>query len=240
NASAEKHLAKGSAAPGPVPKDYIRVYSMRFCPFAQRTRLVFKAKGIKHEIINVHLADKPEWYLKKNPFGIVLTLETPAGEVIYESPITCEYLDEVYPEKKLFPSSPFAKAQQKMMLEHFSKRIGYFYRISSGRKNGQDVSGLEAELKEKLSKLNEDLVNKKTKFFGGDSITMIDYMMWPWFERLETFELQHCLDGTPELKKWTERMREDPAVKATMYSVDAHKAFYKTFLDGNPDFDYGL
>lgn len=33
--------------------------------------------------------------------------------------------------------------------------IGYFYRISSGRKNGQDVSGLEAELKEKLSKLNE-------------------------------------------------------------------------------------
>lgn len=36
----------------------------------------------------------------------------------------------------------------------------------------------------------QDLVNKKTKYFGGDSITMIDYMMWPWFERLEVFELK--------------------------------------------------
>lgn len=36
----------------------------------------------------------------------------------------------------------------------------------------------------------QNLVNKKTKFFAGDSITMIDYMMWPWFERLEIFELK--------------------------------------------------
>uniref|UniRef100_A0A3Q3CW86 Glutathione S-transferase omega n=1 Tax=Haplochromis burtoni TaxID=8153 RepID=A0A3Q3CW86_HAPBU len=150
--------------------------------------------------------------------------------VIYESPITCEYLDEVYPEKKLLPSSPFAKAQQKMMLEHFSKVIPYFYKIPMDKKKGEDVSGLEAELKEKF-----DLVNKKTKFFGGDSITMIDYMMWPWFERVEAF-----LDGTPELKKWTELMLQDSAVKALMFSPDAHKAFFKTFLDGNPDFDYGL
>ncbi|XP_030604086.1 glutathione S-transferase omega-1-like [Archocentrus centrarchus] len=238
--SGEKCLTKGSAAPGPVPNGSIRVYSMRFCPFAQRTRLVLKAKGIKHETINVHLRDKPVWYLKKNPFGLVPTLETPAGEVIYESSITGEYLDEVYPEKKLLPSSPFAKAQQKMMLEHFSKVIPYFYKIPTGRKNGEDVSGLEAELKEKLAKLNEELINKKTKFFGGDSVTMIDYMMWPWFERAEAYQFKQCLDSTPELKKWTELMLEDPAVKATMYSADAHKAFFKTFVDGNPNFDYGL
>uniref|UniRef100_A0A669EDW3 Glutathione S-transferase omega n=1 Tax=Oreochromis niloticus TaxID=8128 RepID=A0A669EDW3_ORENI len=230
----------GSAAPGPVPKDYIRVYSMRFCPFAQRARLVLKAKGIKYETINIHLKEKPEWYLKKNPLGQVPTLETPAGEVIYESPITCEYLDEVYPEKKLLPSSPFAKAQQKMMLEHFSKVIPYFYKIPTGRKNGEDVSGLEADLKEKFAKLNACLVNKKTKFFGGDSITMIDYMMWPWFERAEAYQFKQFLDGTPELKKWTELMLQDSAVKAIMFSPDAHKAFFKTFLDGNPDFDYGL
>lgn len=36
----------------------------------------------------------------------------------------------------------------------------------------------------------QDLVNKKTKYFGGDSITMIDYLMWPWFERLEIFGLK--------------------------------------------------
>lgn len=59
--------------------------------------------------------------MEKNPLGFVPTLETPAGEVIYESAITCEYLDEVYGENKLLTSSPFAKAQQKMMIENFSK-----------------------------------------------------------------------------------------------------------------------
>lgn len=31
----------------------------------------------------------------------------------------------------------------------------YFYKIPMGKKNGDDVSGLEAELKEKMAKLNE-------------------------------------------------------------------------------------
>lgn len=236
----EKVFAKGSAAPGPVPKDNIRLYSMRFCPFAHRTRLVLSAKGIKHDTVNIHLKEKPDWFLEKNPLGLVPTLETETGEIVYESPITCEYLDEVYP-KKLLPPNPFEKAQQRMMLEHFSKITPYFYKIPMGKKNGDDVSGLVAELKEKFTKLNEDLVKKKTKFFGGDSTTMIDYMMWPWFERLETFELNHCLESTPELKKWTERMSEDPAVKACKYSPDTYKAFYKSVdVDGKPDYDYGL
>ncbi len=77
--------------------------------------------SFRHDTININLKDKPDWFLERNPLGLVPTLETPAGEVIYESPITCEYLDEVYPGKKLLPSSPLGKAQQKMMLEHFSK-----------------------------------------------------------------------------------------------------------------------
>lgn len=76
---------------------------------------------MRHDIININLKEKPDWFLQKNPSGLVPTLETVTGEVVYESPITCEYLEEVYPEKKLLPSTPFEKAQQRMMLEHFSK-----------------------------------------------------------------------------------------------------------------------
>lgn len=237
----QKHFAKGSAAPGPVPKGHIRLYSMRFCPFAQRARLVLHAKGIKHETININLKDKPEWFLEKNPLGLVPTLETGSGQVIYESPITCEYLDEVYAGTKLLPSDPFEKAQQKMMLENYSKVIPFFYKIPMGRKNGEDVTGLVDELKEKFVKLNEVLVKNKTKFYGGDSVSMIDYLMWPWFERLGMLELQDsCLDATPELKKWREHMLEDATVKATMHNLDTYKAFYKSYMDGKPDYDYGL
>ncbi|XP_017284929.1 glutathione S-transferase omega-1 [Kryptolebias marmoratus] len=238
--STEKCFAKGSAAPGPVPKDRLRLYSMRFCPFAQRTILVLNVKGIKYDTVNINLTDKPDWFLEKNPLGLVPTLETPAGEVIYESLITCDYLDEAYPEKKLLPAPPFAKAQQKMMLEHFSKVALYIYKIPKGRMKDQDVSGLEAELKEMFTRLNEHLLKTKTKFLGGDAITMIDYMLWPFFERFEMAELHHFLDDTPELKKWTEHMLEDPAVKSILYSVDAHRGFFKGYAGGNPNYDYGL
>lgn len=40
-------------------------------------------------------------------------------------------------------------------------------------------------LRHEIIFLFQDLKNKKTKFFGGNSITMVDYMIWPWFERLE-------------------------------------------------------
>ncbi|XP_030627047.1 glutathione S-transferase omega-1 [Chanos chanos] len=236
----QKSLAKGSPAPGPVPKGSIRLYSMRFCPFAERTRLVLSAKGIKHETINVNLKEKPDWFLEKNPLGLVPVLETPEGQIIYESPITCDYLDEVYAGKKLLPSDPLEKAQQRMLLEHYSKVVPFFYKIPVAKRNGEDVTALEGELREKLSKFNEILVKKKTKFFGGDSITMIDYMMWPWFERMETLQLKHCLDQTPDLAKWMERMLEDPAVEETMFSPEVHAVFYKSYVAGTPDYDYGL
>ncbi|XP_055416086.1 uncharacterized protein LOC129636607 isoform X9 [Bubalus kerabau] len=71
-----RSLGKGSAPPGPVPEGLIRVYSMRFCPYAKRTLLVLRAKGIRHEVININLKNKPEWFFKKNPLGLVPVLET--------------------------------------------------------------------------------------------------------------------------------------------------------------------
>ena len=75
----------------------------------------------RHEVININLKNKPEWFFKKNPLGLVPVLETSLGQLICESAITCEYLDEAYPGKKLWPSDPYEKARQKMVFESFSK-----------------------------------------------------------------------------------------------------------------------
>lgn len=77
--------------------------------------------SFSHEVININLKNKPDWFFEKNPFGLVPVLETSKGQLIYESPITCEYLDEAFPGKKLMPLDPYERAFQKMLLEHFSK-----------------------------------------------------------------------------------------------------------------------
>lgn len=77
--------------------------------------------SFRHEVVNINLKNKPDWIFEKNPDGLVPVLETSKGQLIYESPITCEYLDEAFPGRKLMPSDPYERALQKMLLEHFSK-----------------------------------------------------------------------------------------------------------------------
>lgn len=79
----------------------------------------------RNEIVNMNTKQKPDWFMAKNPNGTVPVLETSSGQVVYESPITCDFLEETYPENKLYPSDPFEKAQQKMLLEEYSK-VGNF------------------------------------------------------------------------------------------------------------------
>lgn len=47
----------------------LRVYNMRFCPFAQRTILALNAKEIDYEVVNIDLVDKPEWLASKSAFS---------------------------------------------------------------------------------------------------------------------------------------------------------------------------
>ena len=36
--------------------------------------------------------------------------------------------------------------------------------------------------------LNSQILGyQNTVFFGGDCISMIDYLFWPWFERLDVY-----------------------------------------------------
>ena len=64
-------------------------------------KLVVAAKGVKAELINVHLKDKPQWYLEKiNPYGKVPTVEH-NGHLIRESRIgfgesTCPFFDQAF------------------------------------------------------------------------------------------------------------------------------------------------
>ncbi|XP_018424569.1 PREDICTED: glutathione S-transferase omega-1-like [Nanorana parkeri] len=237
----QRSLAKGSAAPGPVPQGLIRLYSMRFCPFAQRARLVLVAKGIKHEVVNINLLDKPDWFFERSPLGLVPSIDTSDGKIIYESLIVCEYLDEAFPGVKLIPSDPYAKAEQKMLLETFSPIIAIFYKIVFALKKKEDTTDLKSQFLEKFTKLEEALVKKNTPYFGSKSVSFIDYMVWPWFERFSGFGLKDLLDKTPNIKAWQDRMLQDPAVKATFTEPEALLEFFKLYSqDSLEAVDYGL
>lgn len=60
---------------------------------------------------------------QKNSYGKVPCLELDNGEVLYESLVVADYLDEKYPEPRLYPLDPLAKAKDKLLIEKFNTSI---------------------------------------------------------------------------------------------------------------------
>jgi glutathione S-transferase len=74
----------------------------------------------RHDIVNIKLSDKPDWYFELNPLGKVPAIET-ESDCVYESLIIADYLDEKYPERPLQPKDPMQKAKDRILVEHFSR-----------------------------------------------------------------------------------------------------------------------
>ena len=95
----------------------------------------------------------------------------------------------------------------------------------------------------------------------GKQPTMVDYLIWPWIERLpmikdssnnpqseskSNFQSNKNLftsvssSAFPHLYKWMLAMFELPAVKETMFDVRSHQIFGRSQLTADPVYDMGL
>uniref|UniRef100_A0A915APK8 Glutathione S-transferase omega n=1 Tax=Parascaris univalens TaxID=6257 RepID=A0A915APK8_PARUN len=114
-----RSLKNGDAAPKELQAGHFRLYSMRFCPFSKRALIYLAKKGIKAEIININLKEKPEWYFAKNSDGAVPTLEYD-GKVVSESTVISQFLDDLMPETSILPKDPYERAQQRILFGKLS------------------------------------------------------------------------------------------------------------------------
>lgn len=219
---------------------------MRFCPYAQRAVLVAIAKGIPHDIVNVHLKDKPEFLLERNPLGKVPTIEMKDGSILYESLIVSDYLDETYKNRPLNSSDPFQKALDRIWVEHFNQVITQYYKILFTAADATAQASHVSQFVSNLALFEKELSRRNTKFFGGDNEPgMLDYMIWPWFERFPTlkvlfpnlYDYENGKQEHPRLESWRKAMKEDPAVKEYYLSTEVHIKFVQSYMEGSPNYD---
>jgi len=87
---------------------------------SQRVRFVLHTKGLPFDEVKLNLLAgdqlKPD-YLKLNPNGVVPTLDHD-GQIITDSNVITEYLDEVAPEKSFTPKDPVKRAYMRTLM-HF-------------------------------------------------------------------------------------------------------------------------
>lgn len=158
---------------------------MRFCPYAHRVHLALNAKHIPYHVVYINLSEKPEWYPEVNPNGKVPALQLvnePNEPFLTESLVLCEYLDEKYPDVPLYPKDPLEKANAKLLIERFGQIGAPYYRLVYDTQYKNEDELLDVIYKE-LDFFEDVLRERNATYFGGDLPNILDYAIWPWFER---------------------------------------------------------
>ncbi|XP_050297766.1 pyrimidodiazepine synthase-like [Anthonomus grandis grandis] len=234
------HLARGSRQPSPPPKGKLRLYSNRFCPYAQRVMLVLDAKKIAYDVVNIKLYSKPEWFYDVCPSGRIPALELETGDVLYDSLVIADYLDEKYRAHHLHSQDPLQKAKDKLLIEEFSRIVNATSRCIQSIGRGLDSDDV---IVNGLARFEHELANNRgTPFFGGVKPGMLDLMIWPWCERAEILKFFGSVnllnkDKYKKLMEWSRRMSEEPSVKRSMMDSDTHIKYLQSYRAGRPDYD---
>lgn len=93
----------------------IELFVAQLCPYAHRVRLALAEKGLQATEIEIDLRNKPAWFLKLTPTGKVPLLRH-QGQYVRESAIICEYLDDAFPERPIFPRDAQARAEARIWI----------------------------------------------------------------------------------------------------------------------------
>lgn len=97
-----------------------KLYNAPQSTCSQRVRFVLNAKQLPFEEVRLNLLDgdqlKPD-YLKLNPNGVVPTLDHD-GQIVIDSTVITEYLDEVEPQASFTPRDPVVRARMRALM-HF-------------------------------------------------------------------------------------------------------------------------
>ena len=103
----------------------IELYHNAMSTCSQKVRLVLGEKGLAWASRELNLRKSehlaPE-YLRLNPDGVVPTL-VHDGEVVRESSVIVEYLDEAFPDPPLAPSDPLGRARMRVWMVQIDESV---------------------------------------------------------------------------------------------------------------------
>lgn len=205
----------------------VKIYSAVVCPFAHRSRLVLQEKGIDFELIEIDLQNKPAGFTDISPYGKVPAL-VHGDRRVWESAVINEYLDEVFPNPSLLPNNPIGKAQARIWIDFANTR---FVPAFSNLLRSSDIQQQEEAKKELYKHLefieNEafEKLSKDGPYWFGESISLVDFTFFPWFERWAALKKYRDFPLPAEfarLKQWKHALKERESVKAIANS----KEFY--------------
>jgi len=181
-------------------------------PFTHRVLILCHEKNIPYTITKIDTEEKPAWFLKIAPVGLIPVIRA-NGHVIFDSNAILEYLDNEF-KSKLLPQDPVECAQHRSWIgfaNELSQEIAGF--VKSGKMLQHDLS----RMKYLFAVLNEKI---KVPYFFGEKLSLVDIALIShilWIDALEQKYLPFKLtDKYPKVLEWLLRMKSRSSICVTM------------------------
>jgi glutathione S-transferase len=213
----------------------IELYTARLCPFAMRVRLALAEKGVQASEIEIDPQNKPAWFVEMSPNGKVPLLRHGAN-LVWESAVICEYLDEVCSGVALLPQDPYARAQARIWVKFADDRL---YARTEALLHSFDRShhaAITAELADSLRVVEREAfagAMREGPYWLGAEFSLADLAFYPWFEQVcvlgKYFGLQ-IPDECHRLRAWKEAVAARETVKTIGKPPEFYLAAYGRLL----------
>ncbi len=83
----------------------MKLYGSLTSPYVRKVRIVLMEKRIAHDLVVEGPADAAGNVARLNPLRAIPLLERDDGEVFFDSPMLCEYIDSLNDKPRLYPAS---------------------------------------------------------------------------------------------------------------------------------------
>ena len=83
----------------------MKLYGSLTSPYVRKVRVVLIEKGLRYDMAVEGPADAAGNVARLNPLRAIPVLERDDGEVYFDSPVICEYLDSLNDKPRLYPAS---------------------------------------------------------------------------------------------------------------------------------------
>jgi glutathione S-transferase len=221
----------------------MKLYSLDYSPYSTRIRAQIRHKSLPISCVNPSEL-KSARLNDLFPFGQLPVLSLDDGELLAESTVIMNYLEEVYSQHSLRGESALAKARANMMVRwsdtHLGPLLGNVLSADSAALIGSAEILVMAELRKIDALITEQLDYRERDIHIGDFCAVISITFTQaLFELCASTSL---LDKFPQLMAWWQfSLQRNPALNESVVEmVEAIKVWCPiadcrhSYLDGGP------
>lgn len=176
------------------------------CPYVQRVVILAKEKGVTFDRTDIELDNKPEWLTRLSPTGKVPILIIDKEDVLFESSIICEFLDEVS-SGTLYPDCLSQRARLRAWGEFGTGILNCIAKIIYQDKSQESFEESIVDIRERLHLVQKEHSGKL--YFYSDDFYLIDAIyatIFRYFNVLTHSLNRDIFDEFPLLSNWAIRL----------------------------------